>query len=320
MSKKDEVRWLEVELEIPADVAEDFSAALFEVGAGGVQTIDDTPADVEEALPDAAPARVAHYRGHALLIATFEGDVDATDVTRTISELADEHGVTIAPETLVSRWRNDTGWAEAWKAYFEPLQIGKRLWVVPTWRPEFVAPDGALVLRMDPGMAFGTGQHATTSGCLELLVDEGIATRASGKVLDVGCGSGVLGVVCAQLGAADVLAIDIDEAAVSATLENAQLNGVAKSVRSNTTPLSQIEGTYGLVLANILAVTLEELADDLLSRVERNGTLMLSGILREQLPHLREHFEARAKAAGRRMDAVGMRERGDWVAFAVRVS
>lgn len=318
MSK--DVRWLEVELEVQAAEAEDFSAALFEVGASGVQIIDDVPASVEEALPDAPPPRTARYSGHALLIATFEGGEPAPDVTRAISALADDLGVRIAPETLVTRWRNDTGWAEAWKAYFEPLPIGKRLWVVPTWRPEFVPPDGALVLRMDPGMAFGTGQHATTSGCLELLVDEGIAARTSGKVLDVGCGSGVLGVVCAQLGAADVLAIDIDEAAVTATLENAQLNGVEKSVRASTTPLSQIEGTYGLVLANILAVTLEQLADDLLARVARNGTLVLSGILREQLPHLREHFEARARAAGRRIDAVGMRERGDWVSYAVRVT
>jgi ribosomal protein L11 methyltransferase len=313
------VRWLEVELEVLLAVADDFAAALFEIGAGGVQIIDDTPQQVEEALPDAPPPRHAHYRGHALLIATFEGEVVAEEVSRAITELAADLGVLIAPESLVTRFRTDTGWADKWKAYFEPLQIGQRLWIAPTWRPDFVAPEGALVLRMDPGMAFGTGQHATTSGCLELLVDEGIASRAGGSVLDVGCGSGVLGIVCAQLGAGDVLSIDIDEAAVKATLENAALNGVGARVRSDTTPLSRISGTYSLVLANILAVTLEELADDLLARTERGGTLMLSGILAEQAPHLREHFHARAAAAGRRLDAVGMRERGDWVSFALRV-
>jgi ribosomal protein L11 methylase PrmA len=91
-------------------------------------------------------------------------------------------------------------------------------------------------------------------------------------------------------------------------------------MRAETTPLSKVSATYSLVLANILAVTLEELADDLLARTERNGTLLLSGILREQLPHLREHFAERAKLAGRRLDAVGMRERGDWVSLAVRVT
>src|SRR5262249_13217956 len=155
---------------------------------------------------------------------TFEGDVDAGTVSRDIAALAKDLGVLIAPETLVTRWRNDTGWAEAWKAYFEPLKIGRRLWIVPTWRPEFVPPEGALVLRMDPGMAFGAGQHASPAGCLELLVDEGIAARASGNVLDVGCGSGVLGITCARLGAGYVLSLDIDDAAVRATLENAKLN------------------------------------------------------------------------------------------------
>lgn len=315
-----EVRWLEVELEVLAAEAEDFSAALFEIGASGVQTIDDSPASIEEALPDAPVPRHAHYRGHALLIATFEGDVDEAGVGRDVTELAKDLGVLIAPETLAFRWRNDTGWAEAWKAHFEPLQIGKRLWIAPTWRPEFVAPEGAMVLRMDPGMAFGTGQHATTSGCLELLVDEGIASRSSGSVLDVGCGSGVLGIVCAQLGAGHVLGLDIDPEAVKATLENARLNGVGPRVRAEVTPLAQVPGTFSLVLANILAGTLEELADDLLARTERGGTLMLSGILHDQAPHVREHFQARATAAGRRLDAVGMRERGDWVSFAVRVT
>ncbi len=315
-----EVRWLEVELEVLAPQADDFSAALFEIGASGVQIIDDTAPNVEEALPDAPPPRHAHYRGHALLVATFEGEVEVPTVTRAITELAAELGVLIAPETLVTRWRNDTGWADAWKAYFEPLQIGRRLWIAPTWRPEFVPPEGALVLRMDPGMAFGTGQHATTSGCLELLVDEGIAARAGGAVLDVGCGSGVLGIVCAQLGAGQVLGIDIDDAAVKATLENALLNGVGPRVRAETTPLAEVRGTFSLVLANILAGTLEELADALLAHTDRGGTLMLSGILHEQAPHLREHFQARAQAAGRRLDAVGMRERGDWVSFALRVT
>jgi ribosomal protein L11 methyltransferase len=315
-----DVRWLEVELEVLAPEAEDFSAALFEIGATGVQIIDDTPASIEEALPDAPPPRRAHYRGHTLLVATFEGDVEDAAVTRAVTELAGDLGVLIAPETLIARWRNDTGWAEAWKAYFDPLQIGRRLWIVPTWRPDFVPPENALVLRMDPGMAFGTGQHATTSGCLELLVDEGIAARAGGAVLDVGCGSGVLGVVCAQLGAGQVLCIDIEAEAVKATLENARLNGVARSVRAETTALADVPGTFSLVLATILAVTLEQLADELLARTDRGGTLMLSGILHEQAAHVREHFQARAEAAGRRLDAVGMRERGDWVSFAVRVT
>jgi ribosomal protein L11 methyltransferase len=314
-----DVRWLEVELEVPSAIADDFAAALFEVGAGGVQLIDDTPSLVEEALPDAPPTRTARHSGHTLLIATFEHDLDGESVAATVRELASALEVAIAPETLVTRLRDDTGWAEAWKAHFEPLQIGKRLWIVPTWRPDFVPPEGALVLRMDPGMAFGTGQHATTRGCLELLVDDGIAERSRGAVLDVGCGSGVLGIVCAQLGASDVYGIDIDELAVKATLENAALGRLAKHVRASTTPLADVPGTYGLVIANILAHVLEELADQLLSRVERNGVLVLSGILHDQAPSLRKHFEARAAVLGRRLDAVGMRERGDWVSFAVRV-
>lgn len=314
------VRWLEVELEVASAAADDFAAALFEVGAGGVQLIDDTSPVVEEALPDVPPPRTPRHHGHTVLIATFEQDLDGLSVAATVRELACALGVEIAPTTLMTRLREDTGWADAWKAHFEPLQVGKRLWIVPTWRSDFVPPEGALVVHMDPGMAFGTGQHATTSGCLELLVDDGIAERTRGAVLDVGCGSGVLGIVCAQLGVSDVYCIDIDELAITATRENAALNRVVKHVRADTTPLAQVRSTYGLVIANILAHTLEELADQLLTRVERGGVLMLSGILREQASKLREHFEVRAAAVGRRLGALCMRERGDWVSFAVRVS
>lgn len=310
-------RWLEVELEVPTAVADDFAAGLFEVGADGVQLID--VAQIEEALPNAPPPRVPANADHTLLVVTFEEAPPLEEALLAVSAVAEALETTVAPGTLGGRYRDDTGWADAWKQYFEPLQIGRGLWIVPTWRPEFVPPEGALVLRMDPGMAFGTGQHATTSGCLELLVDDTMA-RGAARVLDVGCGSGVLGIVCAQLGSSEVLGIDIDQAAVDATLENAALNGVADRVQSSTTPLDDVTGTYDIVLANILAHTLTAMADTLLARVAPGGVLMLSGILLEQVADLRTHFEARAAAAQRSLEVCGERARGDWTAFAWRVS
>jgi ribosomal protein L11 methyltransferase len=183
-------------------------------------------------------------------------------------------------------------WATSWKANFRPERVGRRLMLKPTWE-EFNPQTGDLVLELDPGMAFGTGTHATTRLCLETvdrLAEEGLFAGDEVAVLDVGCGSGVLAIAAALYGARRVVAIDIDPVAVSVAQENALLNRVAGTVSVTATPLAEVPGRFELVLANILAEDLVRMAGDLTARVAPGGRLVLSGILVEKESLVREGF------------------------------
>jgi ribosomal protein L11 methyltransferase len=176
-------------------------------------------------------------------------------------------------------------WANSWKVNFKPTRIGKRLVMKPSWE-EYAPLEGDIVLELDPGMAFGTGTHGTTRLCLEtvekLACDENAFAHGNAAVLDVGCGSGVLGIAAALFGAAAVIAVDIDPIAIKVTEENAAINSVAGKVTASLTPLAELEGEFAIVLANILAEDLVRMGEELVKRVMPCGYLVLSGILTER--------------------------------------
>ena len=177
-------------------------------------------------------------------------------------------------------------WAHTWKEHFKPFRVGERLVVKPTWE-EYASRDGDLILEIDPGMAFGTGSHETTKLCLEAL--EGICRRSGEfagvgypppvSCLDVGTGSGILGIGAVKLGIGTVVGVDIDPEAVKVAAENAGVNGVEKGMTVSTTPLERVEGIFSVVVANILAEELVRMASLLVERVAPGGFLILSGIL-----------------------------------------
>jgi ribosomal protein L11 methyltransferase len=169
----------------------------------------------------------------------------------------------------------DIDWVRATQAQFAPIQIGPRLWIVPSWHEP--PRRDAVVVRLDPGLAFGTGSHPTTRLCLEWL-DENVVPAA--RVLDYGCGSGILGIAAAKLGAGAVDAIDIDPQALDAARANARTNEVAASY-TGPDELAP-SATFDIVLANILSNPLKLLAPALLTRVAPGGSLVLSGILERQ--------------------------------------
>lgn len=169
----------------------------------------------------------------------------------------------------------DRAWEREWLRDFKPLCFGKRLWVSPAHME--VSEAGAVVLRMDPGLAFGTGTHETTSLCLRWLDQEDVGGK---KVLDFGCGSGILAIAALLLGAAHADAYDIDPQAVTATLDNAQRNGVDDRLTASVT--APVTGLYDVVLANILAEPLKKLASQICERLRPDGSLVLSGILSDQ--------------------------------------
>lgn len=191
-----------------------------------------------------------------------------------------------AASTLAPRWPSvleevsDDSWLDGWRAEARPVRAGHHFVVTPAWvetADRSVAnDDDDVVVRIDPGRAFGSGSHPTTR--LVLAAVEHLVTPET-AVLDVGCGSGVLAVAAAMLGASPVIAIDIDPAALPATVANAADNGVERVVQVSASPLADVARQFDVVLANLLAGTIAALADDLAARVGPGGTLVLSGLL-----------------------------------------
>jgi ribosomal protein L11 methyltransferase len=171
-------------------------------------------------------------------------------------------------------------WSNNWKKHFTPFAIVPGVVIAPTWE-HYLAQPGEIVIEMDPGMAFGTGHHATTSLSLS-LVKEVVQAGGDRRVLDVGTGTGILGMAAALFGAAAVLAIDNDPEAVSAALTNVEHNNLATIMEVSAIPLEDVTGQFSLVVANIIHDTLLELAETLSRLTENGGALVLSGILQGQ--------------------------------------
>lgn len=179
---------------------------------------------------------------------------------------------------------DDQVWERAWMEHFQPMQFGPRLWICPTG---FEPPDPEAVnILLDPGLAFGTGTHPTTALCLRWL--DSLVWRGE-SVLDFGCGSGILAVAALRLGASEAIGIDIDPQALTATRDNALKNGVEDRLRC-AYPSDDVLEVCDVVVANILAGPLVDLADSILSHLKPGGALALSGILEEQAESVREAY------------------------------
>ena len=209
----------------------------------------------------------------------------------------------VIPLRAWSTTLRERNWHESWRDQFHPQLFAERLWVCPTWHK---APDGAdLVVRIDPGMAFGTGSHATTALCLEWLAGSDLV--AGTKVLDYGCGSGILAIAAAKLGAAEVTAVDIDPAALRVCRDNAKLNGLTEIVIMEPESLGQQR--FDVVVANILLEPLTELVARFNGLLNPGGNIVLSGILREQAARLLAAYACAFKMQTQR-------EQGEWTLIA----
>lgn len=205
----------------------------------------------------------------------FEHDIDADQLTQTVSQIITEHALTAGP--IQTEILEDKDWEREWMTHFKPIPCGDKLWIVPSWLD---APNPKAVnLRLDPGLAFGTGTHPTTFLCLEWLND-----RISGQetILDYGCGSGILGLAALLLGAKKMDGIDIDPQAITATTNNAITNNIDVNDFFVTTDASALKPRYDIVVANILAGPLCDLSNDICQYLNKGQSLILSGILEHQ--------------------------------------
>jgi ribosomal protein L11 methyltransferase len=180
--------------------------------------------------------------------------------------------------TLTSTIIEEEDWGKSWKEHFKPFAIVPGLVISPTWE-EYRAQPGELLIEIDPGMAFGTGHHATTSLSLKCIKEVLESSDTDQRLLDVGTGTGILGIAAALFGAVEVLGIDNDPEAVSAAKENVACNRLQKSMQVSLAPLSTLEVSYDVVVANIIHDVLVELSADLIRLTTTGGVLTLSGIL-----------------------------------------
>ncbi len=245
-----------------------------EAGALSV-SIEDADAGTEHEKPQFGEPGHVNERlwDHSKVIALFDRQID---LARALSEAASAVGLEMIPDFSIAEIA-EQNWVQLTQSQFEPIHIDDRLWIVPSWHE---APNrDAINIEMDPGMAFGTGSHPTTRLCLQWLLD---AVKPGDRVLDYGCGSGILGIAAARLGAASVLGVDIDEHAVTASRANAERNGIAAGRAEWLSSAQQLAGQYDLVVANILTNPLCVLAPGIAARVAPGGRLALSGVLAAQ--------------------------------------
>ncbi len=297
-------QWLELAVEADIEAVEAVSEILARVAPGGtsVEPGFDLVEDGLGARID--PARPATIRAYVPALDRAESDRAVALVTEALGHL---QAFGLRPiGDLRTTIVDEADWAEAWKAHFHVLRIGRRIVIKPSWRRHHREED-EVVIDLDPGMAFGTGLHPTTRLCLEAL--EARADRGPlGRALDVGCGSGILSIAAVKLGATRALGVDIDPIAIEATLANARHNR-AKRVRAREGSVPSGEGPFDLVLANLIAGLLVELAEPLAAEVVPGGTLIASGIFIDR------ESEVRRAVEGAGLEITGRRHETDWVAL-----
>jgi ribosomal protein L11 methyltransferase len=242
----------------PLEELEIRAAELFELGASGVELQEPgmTLMPGTPVLPDGKARAIAHFK-------------ERPDAVRAAAGLRTEPPVEVPAQD----------WSVAWRTHHKPVRLRPHLWIVPPWE---AAPQGSASVIIEPGMAFGTGSHPTTRLCLE-RISELLASRAGADLLDIGTGSGVIALLAHVLGAGRICATENDQVALDSARHNASLNGVPTRIewRLEEDP-AKIRGRFGMVVANILLNTLEELAEKITRKVAPGGRLLLSGLLADQ--------------------------------------
>lgn len=265
--------WLQVRLALTPAQAETYEDLMLELGAVSVTFMDAEDQPIFE--PDLGTTPLW---SQTHLLALFEGDTDAAALEQRVQLLA--NGLVYEVERL-----EDQEWERSWMDNFQPMRFGQRLWIVPSWH-EAPEPE-AVNLLLDPGLAFGTGTHPTTSLCLQWLDGEPVQGL---QVLDFGCGSGILAIAALLLGAERAVGTDIDVQALEASRENANRNGIDPARFPLYLPADLPTEQADVVVANILAGPLVGLAEQITRLTRIGGRLALSGILAEQAEDVRAAY------------------------------
>lgn len=306
------MKWTEITVVTSQEAKEAVTDILYRAGATGV-VIEDAASvllaeDVEDYMPVPLPdipleeVRVTAYlpleQAQPAVIDGIRLDVAA------LLDFALDPG---RGEVLLAEVE-EADWATAWKQYYKPVPVGPKILIKPSWE-EIAETTGKVVVELDPGMAFGTGTHATTVMCLEFLQEKDLTDK---QVLDLGCGSGILSIAAAKLGAREVLALDYDPVAVKVAAQNVAHNNVEHLVTVQESNLfAAAQGTFDIVVANIIARIIIEAMPQVKSHLVPGGTFIASGIIEDKLNGVL------AAIAEHDLQVVDKKTQGEWVALAV---
>ncbi len=303
------MEYLQITISTVSEGSELVSMVLYDCGSDGVSVIDD--ADVAELISKKLnwdyvdENLIKSLNGKALVSGYFPVDFDVLTVQNALDELKANSEIALGSLELTVEKISSSDWENEWRKYYSPIEVGNIV-IVPAWQkfPE----NGKIPVFIEPGMAFGTGNHETTSMCIELMQRIAIKDKL---VLDMGCGSGILGIAAAKLGAKRVVLSDIDNQALDASRENAKLNGVEKSCSVVGGDLNCGEITADVVIANITADILLRLKSQLKSALKSNGYMIISGIIHSRLMEVKEGYQSE-------FDIVECVSKGEWNAMLLR--
>ncbi|HEX7540418.1 MAG TPA: 50S ribosomal protein L11 methyltransferase [Syntrophales bacterium] len=282
----EKAKWVHFKLYTQPELAEALSNYLTEMGAQGVfeEFLQTGVSDVPE--PEPQDERVLN----AYFPSGTDDEKHISDLQSYINNLAE-----LFPELKKPTFNTeviiDPQWGEVWKRFFKPLRITKNIIVKPSWE-RYSATGRETVIEIDPGMAFGTGQHPSTSMCIEAMEEILLKDRTFQKwrVLDVGTGTGILGISAAKLGASSVMCVDIDDQAVEIAHKNVAVNHVGDRVVIVNSDVAKIKGTFELIVANLTAETLIKIKSHLVKMMEKGGYLVISGIFEKNRQDVEKAF------------------------------
>ena len=288
MTEKEPEKWLKIEISAPAELMDALGNFLTETGAQGVFQESLTPQNTAADFPEPVIEEI--------LKAYFPQDIRSEKRIVAVQKYIDSlHEIfpDFEKPSFTTEIICDPDWGEQWKKYFKPIRVSNNIIVKPTWE-RYTPASRDIVIEIDPGMAFGTGQHASTRMCIEAIEDVIMKDRSikEWKVLDVGCGTGILGITAAKMGAQDVICVDIDKKAVEIAGENAAINNVEGSLRILNKNAAAIDKPRNLIIANLTAKLLLYLGLHLIQLLLPEGYMIISGIIELDAKNIEEHFAA----------------------------
>jgi len=308
------MNWIEITAHTTNEGVEAVSELFYQAGINGL--IIDNPKDMEQfkGQPgdwDYVDESLFNDKDEVLIKGYLPDDPQSHDKIQQIrSSMAEllkkDLGIDLGKGTIELSNVKEEDWANNWKKYYKPCKIGNKVVIKPSWE-SYVPEKGDIVLEMDPGMAFGTGTHETTSMCIELLEDR---VSPHTRLLDIGCGTGILSIAALLLGANSAVAVDIDPNAVKVAEENAKMNNVSDRIsiiQGNL--LDKIEGKYDIIVANIIADVIIDISKHIKSYLNPEGIFIASGIIKDRV----DDVESALTEQG--FNIIEKKTKGEWVAI-----